>query len=179
MDSIGRSRSTPKRTMSMSRSGSVRRRAPTNDGLQELPFSVSDRGGMRAVVVEGPGIFYMGIIDILQQWDWRKRGERLAKVHLSRADPKGLSAIEPGLYQRRFLQAMTDQVIAEREAWQMESNGEVCGECEQAPAEWNCGDCGDSFCTDCYELVHAKRRNLEHVVPTSCQAVEDAELQIN
>lgn len=55
---------------------------------------------MRAVV--GPGIYYIGIIDILQQWTLQKRLERFAKTQLQRKDPNGISCMPPGPYRERF-----------------------------------------------------------------------------
>eukprot|EP01033_Poteriospumella_lacustris_P005505 gene5506-3924_t len=60
--------------------------------------------GLKAVVVEGPGTYYVGVIDILQQWDWNKRIERFLKTYVKFADPDGLSAIEPHRYASRFWQ---------------------------------------------------------------------------
>lgn len=42
------------------------------------PFRGGD-GGVPAEVVEGPSIYYMGLIDILQEWTWTKRLERYFK----------------------------------------------------------------------------------------------------
>lgn len=39
-------------------------------------------GGMHATVVEGPGTYYMGIIDVLQHWNWEKKLERFLKIYL-------------------------------------------------------------------------------------------------
>ncbi|DBA02215.1 TPA: hypothetical protein N0F65_007625 [Lagenidium giganteum] len=50
----------------------------------------------------GPAYYYVGIIDILQTWNWNKKLERFWKVYVNRADPDGLSAIEPRAYQERF-----------------------------------------------------------------------------
>lgn len=36
--------------------------------------------GIRAAIVEGPGMFYFGIIDVLQEWNWSKKLERFFKV---------------------------------------------------------------------------------------------------
>ena len=48
----------------------------------------SHMGGVRAAVVEGPGVYYMGIIDVLQRYTLKKRFERWIKVLLMR-DGKG------------------------------------------------------------------------------------------
>jgi hypothetical protein len=57
-----------------------------------------------AAAVEGAGAFYFGIIDILQEWDWRKWNERAFKVYLLQKNGSGLSAMEPFGYRRRFMQ---------------------------------------------------------------------------
>lgn len=59
-------------------------------------------GGIRAPVVEGPGVFYFGIIDILQAWNWKKRLERFFKMYFKFKDGNGLSAINSKDYADRF-----------------------------------------------------------------------------
>lgn len=44
------------------------------------PFLRDSDGGMHATVVEGPGTYYMGIIDVLQHWNWEKKMERIMKI---------------------------------------------------------------------------------------------------
>jgi hypothetical protein len=41
---------------------------------------LSVMGRRQATHIEGPTVYYLGVIDILQKWDWRKRLERFAKV---------------------------------------------------------------------------------------------------
>ena len=65
-------------------------------------FKRDQDGAMRAQVVDGPGSYYIGIIDILQQWNWTKRIERFFKVYIKRLDGDGLSAIHPKPYVQRF-----------------------------------------------------------------------------
>lgn len=43
-------------------------------------FLRDEDGGMHATVVEGPGTYYMGIIDILQYWNFEKKVERFLKI---------------------------------------------------------------------------------------------------
>ena len=50
----------------------------------------------------------MGIIDILQNWNWQKRAERFVKAH--GMDIDGLSAIEPTQYRKRFVQEMAAHI---------------------------------------------------------------------
>jgi 1-phosphatidylinositol-4-phosphate 5-kinase len=64
----------------------------------------SGQGGhgyaVRAVV--GPGIYYLGIIDILQPWTVKKRLERFAKTTLLGKNASGLSCMPPEPYRDRF-----------------------------------------------------------------------------
>lgn len=59
-------------------------------------------GGMRARLVEGPGTYYIGIIDVLQEWNFKKKMERFLKINVKRYDGDGISAIEPISYSERF-----------------------------------------------------------------------------
>ena len=60
--------------------------------------------GVRARSVVGPGYYYLGIIDVLQAWTWRKRLERFCKRFFLMQDGDGISAIEPEAYKQRFQQ---------------------------------------------------------------------------
>lgn len=44
----------------------------------------------------------MGIIDILQEWNFHKRLERFFKVYFRFQDKNGLSAVAPDFYAQRF-----------------------------------------------------------------------------
>merc|ERR1719494_1801447 len=72
-------------------------------------------GGVQARVTEGPGIYYFGIIDMLQDWNFWKRGERFLKTKFLRKNPDGLSAIDPLQYQRRFMERMHQIIKDENE----------------------------------------------------------------
>lgn len=77
----------------------------SNQLLSEVPQDAFRRdldGGMRARLVEGPGTYYIGIIDVLQEWNLKKKVERFLKMNLKRYDGDGLSAIEPIQYSERF-----------------------------------------------------------------------------
>ena len=87
--------------------GDVRARGPI------LPFFVQHRGGLRAVIVEGPGLYYMGIIDVLQTYTWEKWLENLLKTRLLLQSPQGLSAVRPDAYAARFRSRVIDQLIDE------------------------------------------------------------------
>jgi 1-phosphatidylinositol-4-phosphate 5-kinase len=81
--------------------------APT---LQPSIFT-AHRGGLRAAVVEGPGVYYMGIIDVLQRWTLAKRIENFFKTRLLFKDTRGLSAIAPNAYATRFRSRVIGQLI--------------------------------------------------------------------
>jgi len=68
-------------------------------------------GGLRAAMVESPGIYYMGVIDILQAFTLEKRIERFVKTYLLCKDPQGISAIEPRQYASRFRRRVVYQTL--------------------------------------------------------------------
>eukprot|EP01038_Epipyxis_sp_PR26KG_P007138 gene7138-9739_t len=61
-------------------------------------------GAFHAAVVEGQGTFYIGLIDILQEWNWKKWFERTFKIYFLQKDGEGLSAINAKSYRNRFFQ---------------------------------------------------------------------------
>ena len=84
----------------------------SGDGLDSQPaFFQQDRGGLHASEIFGPGTYYMGMIDILQKWDWSKRGERFLKTVFLTKDADGLSAINPTDYRNRFLEAIGRELL--------------------------------------------------------------------
>lgn len=89
-----------------------------SDSSRELRKSTNPwsdySGGVQARVTEGPGIYYLGLIDMLQEWDFWKRGERLLKTFFLRKDPDGLSAIDPYRYQKRFMDRMHEIIRDEQ-----------------------------------------------------------------
>ena len=62
----------------------------------------------QAVCIEGPTVFYLGVVDILQEWTWQKKFERLFKIMFQSAEPDGLSAVPPRQYCNRFQFKMRD-----------------------------------------------------------------------
>eukprot|EP01035_Chromulina_nebulosa_P019416 gene19416-25292_t len=74
----------------------------TNSLELENPFQRKKDGGISASIVEGPGTFYFGIIDVLQEWNYSKKLERYFKLFILRLEGDGLSAIAPDLYAARF-----------------------------------------------------------------------------
>ena len=71
---------------------------------KDAKVSQSNEDGYNAIIVEGQGTFYVGIIDILQEWNYAKWYERMFKVYILGKDPYGISAIEPITYRKRFYQ---------------------------------------------------------------------------
>ena len=57
----------------------------------------------------GDAIYFMGIIDILQQYDLRKRAEHALKVLYQPAD--GISAVDPAAYGKRFVRFLAEHSV--------------------------------------------------------------------
>jgi len=51
-------------------------------------------------------IYFVGIIDVLQLYDRKKKSERFMKVYVLQKDGQGLSSMAPQPYAKRFSQAM-------------------------------------------------------------------------
>mmetsp|Transcript_22171 Transcript_22171/g.69149 ORF Transcript_22171/g.69149 Transcript_22171/m.69149 type:complete len:909 (-) Transcript_22171:215-2941(-) len=87
---------------------------PGPGALVNLPANApphrAHKGGIRAVVVEGPGVYFMGIIDILQTYTLRKRLEYWTKRFLL-CSGLGISAVPPELYARRFISNVVETFI--------------------------------------------------------------------
>lgn len=60
----------------------------------------------KAKSVSGAAIYYMGIVDFLQEWNFRKRVERAFKIYVQRNDPQGVSVMRPSPYRDRFQRKM-------------------------------------------------------------------------
>ncbi|CAK4618468.1 unnamed protein product [Aphanomyces euteiches] len=56
--------------------------------------------------VSGPSAYYVGIIDILQRWTLGKQMERFYKVHVLQKNGRGISAVNPKQYAKRFQMKM-------------------------------------------------------------------------
>lgn len=65
----------------MSRRADLRLSSSTNNGIN-LAFFQEDDGGIGAVFIEGPAVFYMGLIDILQRYDESKQVERCYRLSI-------------------------------------------------------------------------------------------------
>jgi len=68
----------------------------------------------KAQAVRGAVYYSIGIIDILQEWNFSKRLERFAKIYLKGQDPEGISCIEPVSYRERYLVKMRDILFEDR-----------------------------------------------------------------
>lgn len=65
--------------------------------------------GTNLVPLGDDEVYFVGIIDILQQWDWEKQFEKAGKVLLGKS-ARGISAVAPAAYCRRF-QARCSQIL--------------------------------------------------------------------
>lgn len=87
------------------------------------PLKKDMDGGMHAGLVEGPGTYYFGIIDVLQEWNWQKKLERWFKVSVLRCDPEGVSCIESKKYAKRFWERAIVDVFENVDAAFDDENG--------------------------------------------------------
>lgn len=62
----------------------------------------------QAKSVTGAAIYYMGIIDFLQDWTFRKWMERTLKIYLLGQDREGASVMHPTPYMKRFQHKMDE-----------------------------------------------------------------------
>lgn len=101
--------------------GVVRRKYGVVDGVVNVTngkntLGQDENGAFHAATVEGPGSYHMGLIDILQEWNFDKKIERYFKIFFRWDDPDGLSAIEPISYQKRFMERAVYEVFEGQEA---------------------------------------------------------------
>ena len=69
----------------------------------------SDGGGIQGVEVDGTPsdeVYFLGLIDNLQQFDLKKRGEFVLKSMIHNSAE--ISSVNPTLYRSRFVQFITD-----------------------------------------------------------------------
>jgi len=80
---------------------------PINTSAEELPINIELPSFTKAYKSgDGTCIFVMGIIDILQCYNWGKKVERFLKVYFKCNDKDGLSAMDPDNYRKRFCSKM-------------------------------------------------------------------------
>lgn len=75
------------------------------------PFHQAIQGGMSVDEVHGPGIYFMGLIDMLQPWNLRKRLEHFVRVYVFLQDRNGISVVNPRQYAERFQQRVVHELI--------------------------------------------------------------------
>ena len=59
-----------------------------------------------------PETYFIGIIDILQEYNWTKRAEHFLKTKFLCADPHAISAVNQREYAERFVDFMKNSVFA-------------------------------------------------------------------
>eukprot|EP01126_Amoeba_proteus_P003930 TRINITY_DN11324_c0_g1_i1.p2 TRINITY_DN11324_c0_g1~~TRINITY_DN11324_c0_g1_i1.p2 ORF type:complete len:165 (-),score=35.79 TRINITY_DN11324_c0_g1_i1:20-514(-) len=59
---------------------------------------------------DGTKTYFIGVIDILQEWNFSKRFERWVKVFFKFEDGDGISAVNPERYSDRFLTRISEFV---------------------------------------------------------------------
>ncbi|RLN71659.1 hypothetical protein BBJ28_00020609 [Nothophytophthora sp. Chile5] len=74
-------------------------------------FHRPTNGGMSVDEVHGPGVYYLGLIDMLQQWNFRKRVEHFVRVYVLMQDRHGISVVSPRQYAERFQQRVITELI--------------------------------------------------------------------
>ena len=73
-----------------------------DDTIYRLPY--------KARQIEGPGLFYLGIIDYLQKYTFAKKVERFYKRFLRCYDKQGISDVPPRDYCDRFVERVIGRV---------------------------------------------------------------------
>lgn len=68
-------------------------------------------GGMTVDAVHGPGIYFIGLVDILQQWNFRKKMEHFIRVFFFLQDRHGISVVNSRQYAERFQQRVVKELI--------------------------------------------------------------------
>ena len=80
------------------------------------PLSTSNDSGYQTAyktrVIEGPGLFYLGIIDYLQKYTFAKKLERFYKRFFRCYDKQGISDVPPRDYCDRFVERVIGRVRA-------------------------------------------------------------------
>lgn len=79
-------------------------------GAKQWPEPLDNRV-VYASMIRGPAVYHIGIIDILQRWNWTKYAEQKAKVFLKLKTQRKLSCVEPVFYQDRFMRFMRERVF--------------------------------------------------------------------
>ena len=64
-------------------------------------------------IIEGPGVYYIGVIDYLQKYNFKKKLERFWKVVLRCKDGTAISDIPPLQYRDRIIEKVMGKVMEE------------------------------------------------------------------
>ena len=89
-------------TEALSMAGSLKP-IPSKSVVIAIPNTAVYRREYLTTKVEAPQRYYIGMIDMLQQWNFSKKLEVFYKTTFLRLNSAGISAIEPTKYRKRFL----------------------------------------------------------------------------
>ncbi len=78
---------------------------------RDNPFLLDKTGGLRPVYVEGASTYYLGLIDVLQKWDFWKKAEYYTKTWVLGYEREGISAIESKRYCKRFVDRVVHKMF--------------------------------------------------------------------
>eukprot|EP01084_Bolivina_argentea_P311701 539568_1 len=79
----------------------------------ENVYSSESLSGIRAKINDSAGVYFIGIIDGLQPYNFKKQMENLYKSCKYRSNNKGISVVNPVLYQKRFVNYMNDVIVSQ------------------------------------------------------------------
>jgi 1-phosphatidylinositol-4-phosphate 5-kinase len=97
-----------------------------NTPANPMPFFQSGEDlGLSAQVIEGPSLYFMGIIDVLQEYNTSKKLEFFAKTSILCKDRNGVSCVEPDSYAPRFVKRL-EEIIQACETGEDLENAEIC-----------------------------------------------------
>ena len=77
---------------------------------------------LQAAWVEGPALYWISIIDILQEWTWKKRIERVLKMIFRCKRSDGFCAVPPDKYGERFRLRIVDGAFESANVGSLVSN---------------------------------------------------------
>ena len=83
------------------------------DSSQTLPVNTSILSYSSVMSRNKIGMQHVGIIDYLQIFNFNKKAESCWKTRILGNKSDGLSCAPPGIYQRRFMRFMEEQVFSE------------------------------------------------------------------
>jgi len=84
------------------------------DPLAQPLLSPDDGSRYEAEFVDGPAVYYLGIIDVLQRWDLGKKKEYVAKLLLGK-NRHGISCVPPLEYAERFKRRVVEAIVEGRD----------------------------------------------------------------